>query len=357
MAGGSAESKTEKATPKRRRDERKKGNVFQSNDVNAVVSLFVIFMMLKIYLPFILKTFKRTIEFAIIGTNEYVFLETPDYINLLIKSLTSFAVCTAPILICGVFVSVVMTGAQTRFLITRETTKFKLSKLNPIEGIKKMFSLRSIFELFKASVKITIIGIVVYKSFKGLVPTFPRYMDMSILTSCTIILTNVFDIIIRIGAVFIFLAAFDYGYAWWEYEKKLKMGKQELKEEFKQTEGDPQVKGKIREKQRAVAMNRMMQKVPEADVVIRNPTHVAVALKYDPEKSDAPIVIAKGIDNIALKIVSIAEENGIYTTENVSLARAIYKSTELDRAIPSEFYMAVAEILAYVYKLKKKEIK
>ncbi|MEG2916224.1 MAG: EscU/YscU/HrcU family type III secretion system export apparatus switch protein, partial [Oscillospiraceae bacterium] len=296
MAGGSAESKTEKATPKRRKDERKKGNVFKSNDVNAVASLFVVFMLLKIYLPFMLKAFKKTIELAIASTNEFVFLETADYINILGRSLGSYAACAAPILVCGGFISILMTGAQTRFLISGESIRFKFSKLNPIEGIKKMFSFRSIFELIKASAKITIIGIVVYQSFKGLVPTYPRYMDMSILSSVEIILTDILNIVIRIGAVFLFIAAFDYGYSWWEYEKKMKMGKQELKEEYKQTEGDPQVKGKIKEKQRAVAMNRMMQKVPEADVVIRNPTHVAVALKYNPETSDAPIVVAKGID-------------------------------------------------------------
>lgn len=352
----SAESKTEKATPKKRKDQRKKGNVFKSNDVNAVASLFVIFMVLKIYLPTTISYLKLMIIRSIETINDFQSVGPHECVKLITEGFIYFAICCAPIVIIGGLINILTTGAQTKFLVASELIKFKLNKLNPIEGFKRMFSLKSIFELLKASVKIAIIGIVVYQSFKGLVPAFPKYMDMSIARACVLALKDVFNIVIRVAAVFLFVAAADYGYAWWEYEKKMRMGKQELKEEFKQTEGDPQVKGKIREKQRAAAMNRMMQQVPQADVVIRNPTHVAVALKYEPERGDAPIVVAKGIDNIALKIVEIAEENGVYTTENVALARAIYKSVDIDMPIPSEFYVAVAEILAFVYKLKNKKI-
>ncbi|MEG1621105.1 MAG: EscU/YscU/HrcU family type III secretion system export apparatus switch protein, partial [Oscillospiraceae bacterium] len=139
-------------------------------------------------------------------------------------------------------------------------------------------------------------------------------------------------------------------------EKKLKMSKQEIKEEYKQMEGDPQIKGKIKEKQRAMAMNRMMQNVPSADVVIKNPTHFAVAIKYDPEKYNAPMVLAKGQDRVALKIIEIAEENGIITMENRPLARALYAGVEIGKEVPAEFYQSVAEVLAYVYNLNKKEL-
>ena len=348
--------KPKKPPPKKRKDQRKKGNVFKSNDVNAVASLFIIFMILKIYLPITISYLKVMIISAIETVGEISSVGAAECINLISKGFIYFAICCAPIVIVGGLVNIIATGVQTKFLVASELIKFKLNKLNPIEGIKKMFSLKSIFELLKASIKIAVIGIVVYQSFKGLVPFFPNYMDMSIGRACALALKDVFNIVIRVAAVFLFVAAADYGYNWWEYEKKMRMGKQELKEEFKQTEGDPQVKGKIREKQRAAAMNRMMQQVPQADVVIRNPTHVAVALKYEPEKGEAPIVVAKGIDNIALKIVEIAEENGVYTTENVALARAIYKSVDIDMPIPSEFYVAVAEILAFVYKLKNKKI-
>ena len=158
-----------------------------------------------------------------------------------------------------------------------------------------------------------------------------------------------------VGIAFLFLAAFDYLYQWWEYEKNLRMSKQEIKEEYKQTEGDPQIKGKIREKQRQMSSRRMMQNVPKADVIIRNPTHFAVALGYDPQRNKAPVVLAKGADRVALKIVEIGEANDVYIMENRPLARGLYDAAEIDMEIPSEFYQAVAGVLAFVYKLKKEK--
>lgn len=159
-----------------------------------------------------------------------------------------------------------------------------------------------------------------------------------------------------VGVAFIFLAAFDYLYQWWEYEKNLRMSKQEIKEEYKQTEGDPQIKGRIREKQRQMASMRMMQNVPKADVIIRNPTHFAVALGYDSNANRAPVVLAKGADHLALKIVEVGEANGVYIMEDKPLARGLYASVEVDMEIPEEFYQTVAKVLAFVYKLKKKDI-
>ena len=155
--------------------------------------------------------------------------------------------------------------------------------------------------------------------------------------------------------MFVGLAIFDYVYQWWDYEKNLRMSHQELKEEYKQTEGDPQIKGKIRDRQQQMSRQRMMQKVPNADVVIRNPTHYAVAIQYDPEKNSAPVVVAKGADTLALRIVAVAEEHGVYVTENRPLARGLYESVDLDREIPEKFYKTVAEVLAFVYSLRKKE--
>ena len=161
--------------------------------------------------------------------------------------------------------------------------------------------------------------------------------------------------LIRIIIAFIALAAADVLYQWWDYERQMRMSKQEIKEEYKQTEGDPQVKGKIKEIQRRRAQQRMMQQVPGADVVIRNPTHVAVALRYKPEKDDAPVVVAKGLDELALRIVAVAEENRVAIVENVPLARSLFAGTDLDREIPPEFYGAVAEVLVYVLKLDQEE--
>ena len=173
--------------------------------------------------------------------------------------------------------------------------------------------------------------------------------------SCAILYNDILTLIFQVIIAFIALAAADYFYQWWDYERKLRMSKEEIKEEYKQLEGDPKVKGKIKEIQRKRAQQRMMQQVPGADVVIRNPTHFAVALRYKPERDDAPVVVAKGVDELALRIVKVAEENRVAVVENVPLARALYAGTDLDRQIPQEFYGPVAEVLVYVLKLDQSE--
>ena len=182
-------------------------------------------------------------------------------------------------------------------------------------------------------------------------------MDMEFGQAIATTADIIFSIVEVAAVIMAFVAAADYLYQWWDYEKNLRMSKQELKEEYKQTEGDPQIKGKIRERQQAQARQRMMQQVPSADVVIRNPTHFAVAIKYDPERNSAPIVVAKGMDSLALRIVAVAEENGVFITENKPLARGLYEAVELDQEIPDRFYQPIAELLAFVYSLKKKELK
>ena len=157
--------------------------------------------------------------------------------------------------------------------------------------------------------------------------------------------------------MFVVLAIFDYVYQWWDYEKNLRMSKQEIKEEYKQSEGDPHVKGQIKERQQQMSRKRMMQSVPEADVVIRNPTHYAVAIQYDADQHSAPVVVAKGADALALRIVQIAEEAGVHVMENKPLARGLYETVDIDREIPEKFYQAVAEVLAFVYSLKKKDLR
>lgn len=177
-------------------------------------------------------------------------------------------------------------------------------------------------------------------------------MDLTV--SAVYMLELTMDLIIRISMVFLVIAGLDFMYQWWEYERKLKMTKQEVKEEYKQTEGNPQIKGRIRNIQQQRARARMMQAVPQADVVIRNPTHFAVALKYDIDHDSAPIVLAKGQDELALRIVHVAEENQVAVVENKPLARGLYSSTQLGQEIPPEYYGAVAEVLVYVYKMNKK---
>ena len=181
-------------------------------------------------------------------------------------------------------------------------------------------------------------------------------IDMSVSESVSTIGKVLWKICYKVAIAYAFVAGFDYMYQRWEYEKNLKMTKQEIKEEYKMTEGDPKVKGQIKQKQQAMSRRRMMQAVPEANVVIRNPTHFAVALKYDPEQNKAPVVVAKGKDHMAFKIIEIAEQHNIVIMENRPLARALYAEVDIDMEIPSEFYNPVAEVLAYVYSLKEKDL-
>lgn len=260
------------------------------------------------------------------------------------------------LIICG-FVTIIATISQTRLLFTMKAAAFKMNRLNPIEGIKKMFSIRGVVELIKSLLKIIVLGYIIYRTLGKEFFLMPRLMQFSVENAMAYTGSIVLSIAKTAAIIMAFVAAFDYLYQWWEYEKNLRMSKQELKEEYKQTEGDPQVKGKIKERQQQQARQRMMQNVPNADVVIRNPTHFAVAIQYRPENNNAPVVIAKGMDSLALKIVQVAEENGVMTIENRPLARGLYEAVELDHEIPEQFYQPVAEVLAFVYNLKKKDLK
>ncbi len=352
MAG----EKTEKASPKRKQDERKKGNVFQSKDVVAAASIIAMFFIIKILAPFLMTYMQELMKKYIALPN---INNTGDIASMKLiaaDAIKYVMVLSMPVALVSVIVSIVATGAQTKFLFTAEKIKPKFDKMNPLKGIKNMFSMRSIVELIKNLLKVITIGIVVYKGISSEFNYIPKTMGLSLMQSMAFIGNAVWKIVVNIIVVFVFISAADFGYQWWDYEKNLRMSKQEVKEEYKQMEGNPEIKGKIKEKQRAMAMNRMMQKVPEADVVIKNPTHFAVAVKYDSEKNAAPVVLAKGQDRVALKIIEIAEENKIITVENVPLARALYAKVELDREIPPEFYQPVAEVLAYVYNLNKKDL-
>ena len=213
--------------------------------------------------------------------------------------------------------------------------------------------MRSIIELIKATLKITVIVVVLMASYRSVYDQFIELMMRDIRQAVGFILNTIIDIVFKLSLAFSAIAALDYLYQWWEYERNLRMTKQEIKEEYKQLEGDPQIKGRIKERQRGMAQRRMMQKVPTADVVIRNPTHYAIALRYNLKKDRAPIVVAKGQDSLALRIVAVAEQYHIPTTENKPLAHALYEAVEVDCEIPPEFYTALAEILAWVYSLKK----
>lgn len=276
--------------------------------------------------------------------------------NIAMETVIAFVVVAAPVMLISMVAAVVATGAQTRFLFTGEGFKPKFNRLNPLQGIKRMFSMRSLIEVLKGIIKFIVIAYIIYNFIIGQVNSYSRMLTLDITQSVVVVLNSIMDLVINVSIIFVFLAAVDYLYQWWDYERQMKMSKQEVKEEYRQTEGDPQIQGQIRERRRKMAMSRMMQAVPTADVIIRNPTHYAVALKYDIDHDRAPIVVAKGVDELALRIVDVGKVNDVFITENVELARAIYAAADVNQEIPFEYYNAVAEVLALVYSVKQKQI-
>ncbi len=275
--------------------------------------------------------------------------------ELSMQALALLAKTVGPVVGVAIVCAVAATFAQTQFLVSTESMKPKFSRLNPLEGFKRLFSLKSLVETLKGIIKIAILMTIVFLSIRDMFLESSRYLYTDLTAACAHLVEVAGGMVMRICIAFVAVAAMDFFYQWWDYERQMKMTKQEVKEEYKQMEGDPQVKGKIKEIQRRRAQQRMMQQVPGADVVIRNPTHFAVALRYKPDRDDAPIVLAKGQDNVALRIVQIAEENKVAVIENVPLARALYAQTELNQFIPPELYSAVAEVLVYIFKLNNQK--
>lgn len=349
----SAGDKTEKATPKKRKDARKKGQVLQSREINSALVLMLVFVTLRIFGS---HMYNEILQYTRKVLTEYPKIEDmfmPDIlVKVFVDSVTVFLKVTAPVLAVALLTGLVAGYAQVGFLFTLETLAPKFSRINPFSGLKRIFSPRGAVEMAKAILKITIIGYVAYSYLNGQADSIVKMMDMDVIRIAAMIGTVSINVAIRICIVLIILSLFDYAYQWWEYEKNLKMTKQEVKEEYKQTEGNPEIKSKIKQKQRQMSMRRMMQEVPKADVVITNPTHFACAIKYDAGVTDAPVLVAKGQDYIAMRIKEVAKESKVEIVENKALARTIYDTVDIGKAIPPELYQAVAEILAFVYSLK-----
>ncbi|MDQ0899799.1 flagellar biosynthesis protein FlhB [Paenibacillus sp. V4I7] len=348
-----AGEKTEPATAKKRQDARKKGQVAKSMDLPAAFILlfsFLSFLMFGGYMKEkMIKIFRNVYE------NQLTMDITAANVQVLFVDLVKQGlIILAPIFILVVLVAFIGNYAQIGFMFIGEPLMMKFNKINPIEGFKRIFSLRTVMDFLKSTLKMLIIGYVVYTTLMGEKAKLLGLGHAPLESTFSFIASLTLKLGIKIGAILIVLAIFDYIYQKYEHEKSLKMSKQDIKDEYKKSEGDPLIKGKIRSKQRQMAMQRMMQEVPKADVIITNPTHFAVALKYDSNNMQAPTVIAKGADYVALKIKEVAKINGIMTMENKPLARAIFAQVEIGESIPAELFQAVAEVLAYVYKVKGK---
>lgn len=351
MAG---DSKTEKATPKKRRDERKEGNIFFSKDIVSVVCVFGALFILKSLFPSMYKNARQFMVRYINFSGSVTELSMGSLQEMGYEFMITAVKIAVPFMLICLALAILSTGVQTKFLFTSKQFTPKFNRLNPLEGIKKLFSLQNIVELIKNILKVIILIAILYSVIKDDMTSVIRTMDMDITQSTIYMFALTMEMVKKVAMVFVAVCAFDYLYQWWEYERKIKMSKQDLKEEYKQTEGNPEIKSRIKDIQRQRAKSRMMQAVPDADVIIRNPTHFAVALKYEIDVNNAPIVLAKGQDDLALRIVKVGQENGVAVIENKPLARGIFAQAELNQEIPMEYYSAVAEILVYVYKLNKK---
>lgn len=344
-------SKTEKATPKKRRDERKKGNVFLSQDAVLVATLFAAILMLRVMFPIAAEAVGDFLRYCFALAGGGIVEELPQ--SLMMQSAMLVARTAGPLLGVVTLVAVVATMAQTRMLVTAEKLKPKLEHISPIKGFKRLFSLKSLVTLLKNLLKISVLLILIYSDVRALLEVSPRYMYADLSGAVRHLLNAIFSLLLKVALGFFILAVVDFFYQRYDFEKQMRMSKQEIKEEYKQTEGDPQIKGKIKQLQRQMSQQRMMSQVPSADVVIRNPTHVAVALRYRAGRDIAPVVLAMGVDSLAMRIVEVAEANGVTVLENVALARALFVEAELNSPIPSSLYEAVAEVMVYLYKLGK----
>lgn len=349
--------KTEKATPKKRQDVRKKGQVLQSREVNSSIVLMLVFLSLKLFGSFIYRELHSFTATHLNGFDGYRDMFTITGITRLFASTVLLTLkVTLPVFGVAVLAGVASGYMQVGFTLSFETLKPKPERLNPVSGFKRIFSLRGSVELVKSMVKVIVSAAIAYSYLRGEARNVARTMGMDAVSSAAYIIGATINIGLRISIALLVISGLDYLYQWWQYEKDLRMTKMEVREEYKQTEGNPEIRQRIRQKQRQISLNRMLYDIPKADVVITNPTHYAVAVKYDAEENSAPVVIGKGLDYIAMRIREVAEENGIAIVENKPLARSLYEMVDIGEEIPEELYQAVAEILAYVYSLSGKKV-
>jgi flagellar biosynthetic protein FlhB len=353
MAEDSSQEKSEAPTAKKKADTRKKGNVAKSTDINSVFVLLAAILMLRIAGPWMLTELQTSIR----GYME-MFTVTEISMARLIKLAQDSIMLTIrlmlPILGAVLVAGLVANLIQVGLLLTLEPIKPKFEKLNPLSGIKRMFSLRSVIETVKNLLKITIVGYIAYITIRNEYNILIGLADASVAAIWNFLLISSFDIFIRTAVVLIIIAVADYSYQRYEHVKKMKMTHQEIKEEHKQMEGDPKIKGRIRQLQREMSRRRMMDQVPQASVVVTNPTHYAIALRYDENEFPVPMVVAKGVDAEAQRIKKTAAEHGVPMREDVELARAMYPKVEIGMEIPAEFYVAIATILAEIHKMKNR---
>lgn len=347
--------KTEPATDKKLRDARDEGKVAKSKELTAAFDLIVLFLVLKVFMSFVGE--------KLLGFFSYIYNRMPDFLNETQKDMSSvtvrnfmndiilqFLLTCLPFFIFGVVVTILVSIVQVGWKVTTKPMAPKLDKFNPINGFKRIFSKDAIFELIKSVLKIGVILYMAYSSIKSHQNDIFILYELPLKRAVALVGDIIINTGLKISIVYLIVGIVDYIYNKHKFNEDMKMTKQEVKDEFKNTEGDPAIKGQQRKRMQEASQRRMMQDVPKADVVITNPTHFAVAIKYDADTNQAPVVTAKGQDYVAMKIKEIARDNNIRIVENKPLARMLFHNVELGAEIPPELYQSVAEILAMIYK-------
>lgn len=348
--------KTEEPTTKKLSDARKEGQVARSKELTTSTELIALFLTIKIFIGYIGGKFIETFTYSYQNMDKMLAGEFTTVMaeGIVRESILRIIIICLPIFAVAVAVSFAVVLFQVKWNLSGKPLKPKFNKLNPVSGFKKIFSKDKMFTLVIEVAKIIVIGYVAYDTLKDEWATLLILYDISLLQGIALLGDIVLDLGLKISVVFLILGLADYFYQKFKFKKDMRMTKQEVKDEFKQSEGDPLVKRKIRSKMMEVSQRRMMQQLPQADVVITNPTHLAAAIKYDRETSAAPVLLAKGADYLAIKIKDAARENQIEIVENKPLARMLYYNVEVGEEIPAELYQMVAEVLAHVYKIKGK---
>lgn len=346
-------SKTEDATPKKLEEARKRGQVAQSKEMNTWIMLLAATLLIAVGVP---AMFRSMMDFLKVYLEQAAVMpEVPGGLGTIF--LGSFMKVASIVALPFLFLMLAAffgPFAQIGILFAPEVIKPDLSKLSPIKGWGRLFSLRSVVEFLKGIVKLAAIGIVCYVLIQPYFSTIEHAIDQPLDMMMGEMLSLVIRMMTGILVVLLAMSIADVLYQRWEFSKQMRMTKQELKDEYKQTEGDPYVKGRLKQLRMEKARQRMMQAVPKADVVITNPTHYSIALKYDPDDKPAPVVIAKGVDEVALRIREVAKEHKIILYENRPLARSLYEGVEIDQMVPEELFKAVAEVISFVYKKQGK---
>ena len=351
---GEGGEKTEPATDKKLKEAREEGKVAKSQELTFSFSLIVLFLVLKFFVSYLGEKMIGLIKTIYSGMAEFVDINNVGltshavsayFVNIIIQ----FFLIVLPFFIFGVIITILINIVQVGWKVSNKMLQPKFDKINPINGFKRIFSSQSVFELVKSIVKIGLIALIAYFSIKGHANDLFILYEIPLNQAIALVGTIIIDTGLRISLVYLIVGVADFAYQKHKFNEDMKMTKQEVKDEYKNTEGDPQIKGRQRARMREASQRRMMQDVPKADVVITNPTHSAVALKYDAEVSKAPVVLAKGEELIAKKIKDVAKENNISIVENKPLARMLYSNVDIGEEIPAELYQSVAEVLAAVY--------